>query len=179
MRSATLAVWDPGVRLFHWTLVACMAIEYILEAGTPLHIYTGYVIIGLAAFRLLWGFVGPHFARFSQFVRSPRVTLGYVRDIAAGHPRRYLGHNPAGAAMVLLLLAGVAATAISGWLWKSTSLWLTSWMGDVHEILAWGTLGLVAAHVLGVFVASFQHRENLVHSMVTGKKPAPHADDVI
>lgn len=171
-RASTIKVWDLGVRLFHWPLVAGIAYEFIFEPGTLLHNSIGYVILGLAAFRVVWGFTGTKHARFSDFVASPVRTIAYLRDAARGHPRRYIGHNPAGAAMVLLLIIMVSATAGSGWAMTTDALWGAEWIEDLHEGLANFTLALIAAHVLGVIVASWQHRENLVRAMVTGRKRA-------
>lgn len=172
MRPATIKIWDPAVRLFHWSLVAAMAYEFGFEAGTSLHNNLGYVILGLIGFRLLWGFVGTRYARFVEFVRSPRETLRYVFDIAIGHPRRYLGHNPAGAVMVLALLFMAALTAGSGWAMTTDALWGEEWIEELHEGAAYATLALIAAHVAGVIVASWQHRENLVKAMITCHKQA-------
>lgn len=172
-RPATVSVWDPLVRLFHWSLVAAMAYEFLFEAGTKAHIYLGYAILVLVAVRVLWGFIGSRHARFSQFVRGPGAVLAYLRDILRGRPRHYLGHNPAGGAMVVALIIMVAATSLSGWAMITDALWGEEWIEALHEALAWATLGLVLAHVAGVILASLQHRENLVRAMITGRKPLP------
>jgi cytochrome b len=170
MRPATVKVWDAGVRLFHWSLVAAMAYEFLFRAGTAAHNALGYFILGLVAFRVVWGFIGTRHARFADFVRSPRHTLSYLLSVARGHPARYIGHNPAGAAMVLALLAMIALTAASGWAMTTDALWGEEWIEELHEVAANATLLLIAAHVLGVVLASWQHRENLVRAMVTGRK---------
>ena len=169
-RPATLQVWDLGVRTFHWSLVAAMAYEYFFEPGTRWHNAIGYAILGLVGFRLVWGFVGTRHARFADFVASPLVALRYAFDIVKGHPRRYIGHNPAGAAMVVALLLAVTATAGSGWAMTTDALWGSEWIEELHEGLAYATLGLIGLHVLGVVAASLQHGENLVRAMVTGRK---------
>jgi cytochrome b len=171
-RPATIPVWDLGVRLFHWALVAAMAYEFLFEAGTQTHIILGYAILALLAFRILWGFIGGHHARFRQFVRGPATVLSYLMDIARGRPRHYHGHNPAGGAMVVALIVMVAATSLTGWAMISDALWGEEWIENLHEGLAWATLGLIVLHVAGVILASVQHRENLVHAMITGQKPA-------
>ncbi|MCE6950649.1 cytochrome b/b6 domain-containing protein [Cereibacter sphaeroides] len=171
-RPAEVRVWDPAVRAFHWTLVAGMSWEMLAEAGTDSHEAVGYIVLGLVAFRVLWGFLGSRHARFSNFVTSPARALSYLGEIARGRPRRYLGHNPAGGAMVLMLLTLVAATAASGWAMTTDALWGVEWVEDLHGLLAYGTVVLVVAHVLGVIVAAVQHRENLVRAMITGRKPS-------
>ncbi len=167
---AIIRVWDPLVRVFHWSLVSGMAYEFVFEPGAIIHNTLGQALLGLVAVRIVWGFIGSRHARFSDFVRGPRAVLGYVRDIVTGHPRRYLGHNPAGGAMVLALLLAVAFTAGSGWLMTTDALWGEEWIEELHEAAAWSTLALIGAHVAGVILASLQHRENLVRAMFTGRK---------
>ena len=168
---ATIAVWDPIVRLFHWSLVAAMAWELFAEAGTKAHTWVGYFILALLALRIVWGFVGTRHARFTDFVRSPTSVLMYMASVAANRPRQYIGHNPAGGWMVIVLMATIAATGISGWAMKTDALWGEEWIEELHEALANGMYLLIAIHVAGVVIASVQHRENLVRAMFTGRKP--------
>ena len=116
MNSETeVKVWDPLVRLFHWSLVAAFTIAYLTEDDwQTLHVWAGYIIAGLITFRLLWGFVGPQHARFSDFIFSPTAISAYLKDMLSLRAKRYLGHNPAGGAMVLALLLSLAATTLSG-----------------------------------------------------------------
>ncbi len=114
-------VWDPLIRLFHWTLVASFTIDYLTgETLLDLHIWVGYLIAGLLAFRIIWGFIGPQHARFSDFVCPPRVVIDYLKSLVSGHPQRYLGHNPAGGLMVLALLVSLGLTTITGILMVQT-----------------------------------------------------------
>ena len=113
--QATIRVWDPLVRLFHWSLVASFAVAYITgEDESLVHIYAGYIVIGLILFRLLWGFIGTPYARFSSFICSPRRTLDYLKSLRSGHPERFIGHNPAGGWMILALLVSLAITSYTG-----------------------------------------------------------------
>jgi cytochrome b len=164
-------VWDRFVRLFHWSLVVSFLLAYLTgDESERIHVIAGYVIASLLAARLVWGFLGPEHARFRSFVCRPRVALAYLRDITLLRARRHLGHNPAGGAMILALLATLAATCITGIMMTTDAYWGTRWVEEVHETLANATVGLIALHVLGVLVASFAHRENLVRAMVTGYK---------
>ncbi|MBP0048699.1 cytochrome b/b6 domain-containing protein [Marinobacterium sp. AK62] len=174
---ATVKVWDPLVRLFHWSLVACFAVAWIsADEWQDLHELMGYTIAGLVAFRLLWGLVGPRYARFSQFVRSPGSVVRYLTAIRKGQEKRYIGHNPAGGAMVLLLLLSLSLLTLSGWL-GTDIFWGEEWVEELHELMGNLVLLLVAAHLGGVFLASMRHRENLPAAMINGRKRAPSGSD--
>ncbi|WP_455216645.1 cytochrome b/b6 domain-containing protein [Kaarinaea lacus] len=110
-----IKVWDLGVRVFHWSLVSLFVISYVTgDELETVHAWSGYAIIALLVFRLLWGFVGTRYARFSDFIYSPAEIISYIKSLHGGSPRHYLGHNPAGGVMVLLLLASLALTTFSG-----------------------------------------------------------------
>ncbi len=113
--SKEIRVWDPLVRIFHWSLVLAFAVAYLSgDEESDIHIYSGYIILGLLVFRLLWGFVGTRFSRFSDFVYSPQVIIKYTRDLLSGSPKHYLGHNPAGGAMIIALLLSLIVVTCSG-----------------------------------------------------------------
>src|SRR5579884_3772962 len=108
---ATVKVWDPFVRVFHWSLAGLFLIAFVTgDEIEKVHIAAGYVIAGLVAARILWGFFGPRHARFSSFVRPPKEVLGYLRDILLLRAPRFIGHNPAGGAMIVALLAMLTGT---------------------------------------------------------------------
>jgi cytochrome b len=164
-------VWDAPVRLLHWLLVAAIAAAWITSGSTgPLHAWIGYAALALIGARLVWGFAGSAHARFADFVKPPRAVAVYLRRVAAGDAPRHLGHNPAGGAMVLALLSGVALVAISGWALGTDLLWGYAWPVRVHTALAWSLAALIVLHVAGVALTSWQHRENLVAAMVHGDK---------
>lgn len=175
----TVRVWDPFVRLFHWSLVAGFAVAFVSgDEWQKLHNGVGYVVLALVGARILWGFVAPGYARFSRFVVSPGATLRYLGDIAMHRERRYLGHNPAGAAMILALLAGMVALGVTGWMMTLDAYFGAEWLEEAHEALAYLLLALVALHVAGVLLAGRRHRENLVRAMIGGRKSAPTGDDI-
>jgi cytochrome b len=171
-RPDTVRVWDPLVRLFHWSLVISFTIAWLGEGGKRLHQGAGYVVLALVALRLIWGFVGSRHARFRDFVPRPTKLLAYLKSLPGGHPRRYLGHNPAGGAMILLLLAMLILTGGSGWLMTTDAFWGFVWLEDLHKAAANLTVVLVFAHVAGVVFSSLAHRENLTLAMITGRKRA-------
>ena len=214
VRPISVPVWDPIVRYGHWALVAAFAIAYLSseeEKGPPdaLHVWGGYAVGVIVVLRVAWGFVGPKYARFSDFVCGPMAAVRYLVDLVFGRGRRYLGHSPAGGAMVIALLACLAATVVTGvmaygehgkgplggeppaiasqahanpalgeenegtaGLSPKEGSKDESFVGELHGVLANVTLVLVILHVLGVGVASFAHRENLVAAMVSGRKRA-------
>jgi cytochrome b len=175
----TVAVWDPLVRVFHWALAASIAVAW-LTSGHPkgLHQWAGYTAGALIAIRLVWGFIGPGHARFRDFVRSPGKILAYLRDIGRGRERRFLGHNPAGGAMVVMLMLTVATQVTIGWLQTTDAFWGVEWVEDLHGALAKFILLLVGLHLAGVAVASLRHRENLPLAMITGRKRSQTGEEV-
>lgn len=165
LRSARIRVWDLPLRLFHWLLVIAIALAFLSSEEDSLlnqwHILAGWVAGILIVFRIVWGLVGGEHSRFVDFVR-PSAVGSHIRELLRGRPEPSLGHNALGALSVLLLLALIAATV-----WTGVIL-----VEDVHELLAWTLLALVAVHVAAVVLMSLLARENLVAAMVTGTKPA-------
>ncbi len=182
-----IKVWDLPVRFFHWALATTFFIAYLTEdEWLDLHTLAGYTVAALVLFRLLWGFIGTRHARFSDFVRPPREALAYLKDVATFHPKRYIGHNPAGGAMVMVLLLSLLLTVITGLsvygagemagplagFFANAPEFVGEVFEEIHEFFANFTLLLVGLHVVGVIVAGLQHGENLIRAMFTGKKQA-------
>jgi cytochrome b len=177
---ASIRVWDPLVRLFHWSLVGFFFFAFFTgDEWKSAHETAGYIVAGLIGFRILWGLVGSRHARFASFVRGPSAVAGYIGDTMKMKARRHVGHNPAGGAMVLALIAAIAVIAATGYMMETDAYWGVEWVEDVHKAVVYATLGLVALHVAGVVLASFEHRENLVRAMITGRKRAPTREDVV
>jgi len=166
-----IRIWDAPVRVFHWLLVFSFAGAYLTaesEYWRLVHVTLGYTLGGLLAFRLVWGVVGTRYARFSSFVRGPGAVLRYLKSLRSGQPEHHLGHNPAGAvAIVLLMLMGFGIVATGYATYNDLG---PDWLGEVHDLLANGMLLVIAGHLFGVVSASLQHKENLVRAMVTGYK---------
>lgn len=178
MQPATVRVWDPLVRIFHWSLVALFAFAFVTaDEWDSAHETAGYVIAGLVVVRIIWGLFGSRHARFSNFVRGPSTVARFLSDSVSLKAKRHLGHNPAGGAMVLALLLSIGVIAITGFMITTDAFWGVEWVEDAHELVVYGTLGLIALHVGGVIFASFEHRENLVRSMLTGRKRALDPSD--
>lgn len=172
-RTTRVRVWDPLVRVFHWTLVAAFAVAFITEDEVMgLHIWAGYLALALIGIRLVWGLIGTRHARFSDFVRGPRAVVAYVKDALTFRAPRYLGHNPAGGAMILALLVAVGATGLTGMMLTDAQGFEGEALEDVHEFFAYLSLGLVLTHVAGVLFSSLAHQENLIGAMISGYKRA-------
>ena len=170
-RPVFIKVWDPFVRLFHWSLVALFATAWITaDAWDRVHEYSGYAIAVLVGLRIVWGVFGSRHARFTDFLCSPSAVMRYLKEILWMRARRYLGHNPAGGAMVAALLLTLTAAVATGVMSTMDRFWGVDWVGTLHETTATLTLVLVFLHVAGVLLACYQHRENLVRSMLTGMK---------
>jgi cytochrome b len=164
-------VWDLPVRIFHWSLALAFAGAYVLgesEHWRNVHVTLGYAVIGLLCFRLMWGFVGTHFARFRSFAYTPAQALGYLLALIRGRARHYTGHNPAGSWAIYGLIALGFATGLTGWLrYEDVG---GEALAELHEGAANAWLALVGLHVLAVVGSSLLHRENLARAMVTGYK---------
>jgi cytochrome b len=183
----SIKVWDPFVRIFHWGLVISFVTAYVSEEEIlGIHTLAGYVLLGLLSLRLVWGVIGTHHARFSDFTYSPASIRAFISDTLKLRARRYIGHNPAGGAMIFLLIASLLLTSITGLgiyaaaeqagplagLLTNSSEFMKEALEETHEFFANFTLFLVFIHIAGVIVESFIHRENLAKSMLTGYKRA-------
>lgn len=115
MANEKIHVWDIFVRLFHWALVASFVIAYLTSEEENLwHIYSGYTVLGLVVFRVVWGIIGSRYARFNDFVYSPEHVAQYLSGLIGKNPRRYLGHNPAAGWMIIAMLVGLSVVVVSG-----------------------------------------------------------------
>lgn len=166
-------VWDPIVRIFHWTVVtACTLNLFILEEGKYWHRVTGYVVATAIAVRVIWGFIGTKHARFGDFLPTPGKVSNHIQDLFDGKEKRYLGHNPLASVMMLCLMALLAATALTGWMTTLDAFWGEKWLEQLHRLLANSIMVLVFVHAGAAVVESLRHKENLIWSMVTGRKKA-------
>lgn len=178
----TIKVWDPLLRIFHWSLVLSFSLAYITEDDwLSLHVVTGYAVTMLIAFRILWGLIGPRYARFTQFIKSPAEVASYIGKMLRFKIPHYLGHNPAAAAMIVSLLLSIIMLCFSGMVIIATegqgpladtffSAMNAEWMEEIHEFFANFSLLLVVLHVVGVLFSSLLEGQNLARAMVTGRK---------
>lgn len=172
--TTMVKVWDPLVRLFHWTLVGSfVANAFLTRPGKDVHQWVGYAVAGLIALRLVWGVIGTRHARFADFIPTPAALLAQMQDMATGRRRVHAGHSPLGALMIFNLLLTMAAIAATGYAQTTVAFFGVEWVGEAHEALVvWAELSIVV-HVLAVVVESRRLGVNLPKSMLTGYKELP------
>ena len=179
-------IWDLPTRLFHWTLVSSFALAWLTSEGDrwrSIHVFLGYLVLGVVGFRVVWGFVGSHFSRFANFWFSPREAFVYLKQVLTGHAPRHVGHNPTGSLAIYILLALALVICVTGIVTLGgderqgiAAGWLTFSQAQpirkLHELAAIAMLLVVCGHLAGVVVESALHKENLARSMITGFKLA-------
>jgi cytochrome b len=182
---AAVRVWDLPVRLFHWSLVALFAFSWWSgkTGGNAMewHVYSGYAILALVMFRLIWGFIGSTTARFNHFLRGPRRTIAYAAKLLRRAPGQALGHNPLGGLMAVVMLAGLLFQAVSG-LFANDDIFtegplahlVTKELSDrltaIHGLVFNAVLALAAVHVTAVLFYLLFRKDNLVRPMLTGRR---------
>ena len=168
--SPPVRVWDLFVRIFHWSLVACVFLNFLVEEGEAPHQWIGYAASALVAARIVWGFVGSRHARFSDFFPTPTRLRQHLAALLAGKPEHHVGHNPFGALMMLALMALVLSLGLTGHLQTTDMFWGDEWLEELHEGLASALLGLAGLHAAAALVVGRLERTNLIGAMITGIK---------
>ncbi len=164
-------VWDPLVRIFHWTLVGCFAANAIIvDPEAKAHLWIGYTIIGLVTFRIIWGVIGTKYARFSSFPPNVSASLQQAKDMLRPSKDHHIGHTPLGALMIYNLILTLAGIGVSGYLMTTDMFWGVEWPEEVHEALVtWAEISALA-HIAAVIFESRRTQVNLVKAMITGRK---------
>jgi cytochrome b len=190
-------VWDPVVRIGHWTMVLCFCALFFRSGKFPLHVYAAYIVMAIMVFRIVWGFAGPHAARFWTFMFSPKTMIQYGIDSVAGHPMHTISHNPLGAAMVFALIISMLGTGALGLMlysagqemgplgdmvpadWENEFTTLTLFgntfpigLKELHIWCGNVAAALVTCHVLGTLWATAVHKTAHVIGMISGVKDA-------
>lgn len=166
-----ILVWDMPVRVFHWLLVICFAGAWLTSESERLqmiHYAFGYTACLLVLIRLVWGVIGTRYARFNQFLKRPRVVLEHFLVMLRGHPHHDVGHNPAGGLVMIALMLLILVIGLTGYL--SVKEFLGNFAGHAHEAVASFALAVVILHILAAMAMSVLEKQNLVKSMVDGKK---------
>lgn len=166
-----ILVWDIPVRVFHWLLVICFAGAWLSAESERLqmiHYAFGYTACLLVLIRLVWGLIGTRYARFSQFLKSPRAVIEHFVAMLRGHPHHDVGHNPAGGLVMFVLMLLILLIGLTGYL--SVKAFSENLASEAHEIVSSLALAIVILHILAAILMSVMERQNLVKSMVSGKK---------
>ncbi|CAL79946.1 Putative Cytochrome b561 family protein [Bradyrhizobium sp. ORS 278] len=173
-RSGTVAIWDLPLRVWHWALVAFVLIACVTpNTFDPLHRLAGYAVIGLLAFRLIWGLIGSRHSLFARIGLKLRAAPRYILGLLRGETGRYLGLNPAGAAMLVVMLALLIVSTVTGVMQVSVRFFGVGWIEQAHALSSNAIIALIAVHLLGTVWMSILQRENLVRAMITGRKRVP------
>ena len=171
-------VWDRFVRLFHCSLVVCVLVNYFaVDDGETLHRWLGYTATALVCARIVWGFIGSHYARFANFFPTPARIRLHVHHLKSGTHDDHPGHNAIGAIMMFGLLAIVLALGTTGYMQGTDAFWGEKWLQELHEALASSLIAFAGLHALAAIVMSRRERTNLVSAMVTGIKVRPRRGD--
>lgn len=182
MSNIKIKVWDWPIRLFHWLLVASIIFQFIsgdiLDDAMQWHFYAGYFCIGLLVFRVLWGIFGTHYARFNQFIRSPFKVFSYL---SGQDKQSYLGHNPAGAYSVVVMLTLVLSQAVSGLFmtddifsegpyYAAVSEQWQDFSSFIHHNAINLIWAMIALHIVSILYYQFKKKQKLTQAMITGYK---------
>lgn len=169
--QGAVKVWDPFVRVFHWSLVSCVLLNYfVIDDGETIHQWLGYVASALVVMRIVWGFIGTRHARFADFFPTPARLRAHIVAMRSGKEASHAGHNPLGALMMLALMAVVLGLGVTGFLQTTDTFWGDEWLQDLHEVLGSALIALAGLHAAAAIIMGRIERTNLVAAMVTGVK---------
>lgn len=169
MNSERVYVWDVFVRIFHWTLVICIFLNFfITEDGDTPHKVLGYIAGAFVVLRWIWGFVGSSSARFKTWLVSPKSVFLYLKNFKTR--KAYQSHNPIAGWMMMFLMGCVLALAVTGFMMGTDAYWGEEWLEELHEIIANIMMVGVAFHILGALYESYHEKQNLVAGMIHGYK---------
>ncbi|OMH28025.1 cytochrome b/b6 domain-containing protein [Motiliproteus sp. MSK22-1] len=164
-----IKVWDPVIRIFHWSLAASFLLNFgVLDDESTAHEWIGYYVLGILVIRLLWGFIGPRNARFVDFFPTKAKLKMHFAALLRGEPHDPNRHNPAGGVMIIALLSTMLLTGLSGWMMTLDMFWGTDWVESIHDAFANITMLLVIVHVAAVSFFSWRGPHNLIRIMLTG-----------
>ncbi len=175
-----VAVWDPLVRLIHWSLALMILLNgAFVDDESKIHEWIGYVALGLVGLRLVWAVIGPQHARFLAFPPSPARAVRHVKAMLAGDRSVHLSHNPLGALMAYNIWGSVIVIGVTGFMMTTLPFFGVDWVEEVHEgVFNWLVFSIVL-HVAGVAFDTWRSGVNLFRAMVNGRKTIPEGRDVI
>ncbi|AOE87598.1 cytochrome b/b6 domain-containing protein [Pseudomonas sp. TCU-HL1] len=172
MSTDTVRLWDPVIRIGHWSLVAAFIGDYFLnEAGDGWHRWLGYYAVAVVLVRVAWGFVGPRSARWADFWPRPARLVTHAKALLSGGYLHHMGHSPLGGLVMILMLLLMVGLGVTGFLMEEVDyFWGEDLPRDIHVFLADSLFWLACLHVAAALVESVRMRENLPWSMVTGRR---------
>lgn len=173
-----LRVWDPLVRLIHWSVALAVLINSFSNGEKAFHAWVGYAAVGLVSIRLLWGLVGPQPARLTSFPPDPGAAIAHLRAMLRGGRKIHLSHNPLGALMTYNLWATIAVLAVTGYMMGTVRFFGVSGVLVAHEIAYNWLILSVVIHLGGVFLDSWRTKVPLIRAMITGRKRIPKGAEV-
>ena len=172
MNAATEKLWDPLVRLFHWSLVFIFFANYFFnEEGDDWHQWLGYAAVAWLVVRFVWGFFGRGAARWADFFPTPARLSTHIRALVRGEAYHRMGHSPLGGLVMVIMMLCILSLGITGYMMQEIDyFWGEDWLEDLHGWIANSLLALVIVHVFAALFESYRLKENLPLSMVTGKR---------
>jgi cytochrome b len=181
----SIQVWDIPTRLFHWILVGLLIFSFITGkiglTAMRYHEWSGFAILVLVVFRLVWGFIGGQHSRFSNFVKGPAAVIRYASSLLRKDSKPHIGHNPLGGWSILALLASLLIQVGTGLfanddiltegpLYAMVSKQISDWLTGIHHLNQKLLIVLVLIHIAAVFYYLIAKRQNLIKPMISGNK---------
>ncbi len=173
IKAREIKVWDPLVRLIHWSVALAVLVNSFSDAERPLHEWVGYIALGLVVLRLIWGLIGARPARFASFPPNPMAAVHHLGQMLRGDRGAHLSHNPLGALMVYNLWITIALLALTGYMMGTMRFFGLEWVEEAHELIYGWLLASVGLHVAGVVLDQMRTGVGLVRAMITGRKRVP------
>ncbi|MEN0036392.1 MAG: cytochrome b/b6 domain-containing protein [Cellvibrio sp.] len=172
MVPQTEKLWDPLIRLFHWSIATIFVANYFInEPGESWHQWLGYIGVAWLLIRFLWGFFGKGAARWSDFFPTRASLASHISALAKRKPYHRMGHSPLGAVVMISMMLCILLLGITGYMMEEVDyFWGEDWVGNLHEWIANTLIALVMLHILAALFESFRLKENLPLSMITGKR---------
>lgn len=172
MSPQTVKLWDPLIRLFHWSVAAIVVANYFLnEEGDDWHQWLGYIAIAWLTVRFFWGFFGTGAARWSDFFPTRANLTAHIGALVRGEHYHRMGHSPLGGLVMILMMLCILSLGITGFMMEEIDyFWGEDWVENVHSWIANSLIALVAIHIAAAVFESYRLKENLPLSMITGKR---------
>ena len=172
MSVQTEKLWDPLIRLFHWSIAAIFVANYFInEAGEDWHQWLGYVAVVWLFVRFFWGFFGKGAARWADFFPTRANLTAHVTALISGEQYHRFGHSPLGGLVMILMMLCILSLGISGFMMEEIDyFWGEDWVENLHSWSANVLMALVSVHIFAALYESYRLKENLPLSMITGKR---------